>query len=98
MSVLSDSSSEVNAIYPAFAKKLGLVVQTTNVGTQKIDDTTLETYWIMVTAFLVTDQANRIKFFEKIFLVANVSPEMVHGMLFLILNSVDINFLKKELQ
>ena len=32
MSALFDSNSEVNVIYPAFAKKLGLVVQTINVG------------------------------------------------------------------
>ena len=31
--VLFNSSSEVNIIHPAFAKKLGLVMQTTNVGT-----------------------------------------------------------------
>ena len=42
-----DLSSKVNTIYPAFEKKLGLVVQTINVGAQKIDSTILETYEIV---------------------------------------------------
>ena len=52
---LLDLGSKVNAMHPAFAKNLGFVVQTTNVGTQKIDGTTLETYGMVVAAFLVTD-------------------------------------------
>ena len=95
MLALLDSSSEVNAIYPAFAEKLGFVMQTTNVGAQKIVGTTFETYRIVVAALSVTDQANRVRFFEKIFLVANVSPDVVLGVLFLILSGADINFLKK---
>ena len=31
----------------------------------------------------MTDKANRVRFFEKTFLVANISPEVVLGMLFL---------------
>ena len=55
MSALFDSGSEVNAIYPAFAKRLGLVVQTTNIGAQKIDGTTFETYKMVVAIFSVID-------------------------------------------
>ena len=39
----------------AFSEKLGLVVQSTNIGTQKIGNTTFETYKIVVTAFSVID-------------------------------------------
>ena len=67
----------------AFAKRLGLVVQTTNVGAQKIDGTTFETYRMVVVVFSVTDQADKVRFFEEIFLVANVSPDVVLGILFL---------------
>ena len=98
VSALFDLGSEVNIMHPAFAEKLGLVVQTINVGAQKIDGTTLETYGMMVMAFSVTDQADKVRFFEEIFLVANVSPDVVLGMLFLTLNGVDIDFLKKKLQ
>ena len=52
---------------------------------------------MVVAAFLVTDQADRVKFFKEIFLVANVSPDVVFEMPFLILNSADVNFPKKEL-
>ena len=51
----------------------------------------------MVAAFSVTDQADRVRFFKETFLVANVSPDVVLGMPFLTLNSVDIDFPKKEL-
>ena len=95
---LLDLGSEINAIHPAFAERLGLVVQTTNVGAQKIDSTTLKTYGMVVAALSVTDQANRVRFFEKTFLVANVSPDMVLGMPFFTLSSADINFPKKKLR
>ena len=94
---LLNSGSKVSAMHPAFAERLGLVVQTTNIGAQKIDGTTLETYGMVVAAFLVTDQANKVRFFKETFLVANVSPDVVIGMLFFTLNSVDIDFPKKEL-
>ena len=97
VSALLDSGSEVNAMHPAFVERLGLVVQTTNVGAQKIDSTTLEIYRMLVAAFSVTDQADRIRFFEEIFLIANVSPDVVLGMPFLILSDADIEFPKKEL-
>ena len=51
----------------------------------------------MVAAFSMTDQANRIRFFEETFLVANVNLDMVLEMPFLILSSADVDFLKKEL-
>ena len=55
MLVIFDSGYEVNAIYPAFAKKLGLIMQSTNVGTQKIYGIILETYGIGVAAFSMID-------------------------------------------
>ena len=36
-------------------------------------------------------------FFEKTFLVANISSNMIFGMLFFILSGVDIDFPKKKL-
>ena len=68
---------DVNAIHPTFAKKQSLPLRPTDVGAQKIDGTTLDTYGVVVAAFSVTDKTNRVKFFEKTFLVANVSPEVV---------------------
>ena len=53
----------------------------------------LNTYEIRVVAFSVTDKANQVKFFEEIFLVANVSPELVFEMFFVTLSGADIDFL-----
>ena len=64
---------------------------------QKIDGTTLGTYGMVVAAFSLTDKANRVRFFEETFLVANVSPEAVFGMLFLTLSGADVDFLGREL-
>ena len=98
VSALFDSGSEVNAIHSAFAKELGLLIRPTDVEAQKIDGTMLETYGMVVAVFSIEDKANRVRFFEKTFLVANVSPEVVHGMLFLTLSSADIDFLRRELR
>ena len=74
---LVDLESEVNVMHPSFAKQLGLPIQPTDVGAQKMDDTMLDTHGMVVAAFLVVDKANRVRFFEETFLVANVSPEVV---------------------
>ena len=90
---LINSRSGVNTIYPSFAKQLGLPIRPTDVGAQKIDGTTLDIHRIVVAAFSVVDKANQVRFFEEIFLVANVSPEIVLGMLFLTLSGANIDFL-----
>ena len=58
----------------------------------------LDTFGIVVVAFSVTDKTNRVKFFEETFLVANVSPEVVLGMLFLTLSGANVDFLGWELR
>ena len=98
MSALLDSGSEVNAVHPAFAKELGLSIRPTDVGAQKIDGTKLETYEMVVAAFSMEDKANRVKFFKETFLVANVSLEVVFGMLFLTLSGANVDFLERELR
>ena len=97
VSALLDLGSEVNTMHPAFAERLNLMIKTTNVGVEKIDGTTLMTYGMVIAAFLVIDQADKIRFFEETFLVANVSPDVVLGMLFLTLSGVDVDFSKREL-
>ena len=52
---------------------------------------------MVVAAFSVMDKTSRVKFFEETFLVANVSPKVVLGMLFLILSSANVNFLGRKL-
>ena len=94
---LVDSRSEVNAMHPSFAKQLGLPIWLTYVRAQKINDTMLDTHGMVVAAFSVVDKANRVRFFEETFLVANVSPKLVFGMPFLTLSGVNIDFPGREL-
>ena len=85
-------------IHPTFVKELGLPIRPIDVGVQKIDGIILDTYGMVVAAFLVTDKVNRVRFFEETFLVANVSPEVVLEILFLILSGADVDFLDWELR
>ena len=96
--VLIDSGSEVNAIYPTFAKQLSFSIRPINVKVQKIDGTTLDTYGMIVVAFSVVNKANRVRFFEEIFLMANVNLKVVLGMPFLTLSGTDVDFLSQELR
>ena len=57
----------------------------------------LDTYGMVVTGFLVVNKANRVRLFEETFLVANISPKVVFGMLFLTLSNADIDFSGQEL-
>ncbi len=80
--VLLNSKSEVNAMSQAFTQQLGLKIRKTNVGAQKIDGTTLETYGMVVSTFSVSDKDGRERFFEKSLLLANVSPDFMFGLPF----------------
>ena len=48
---LLDSNSEINAMNPAYIKRLGFKTQKTNVGAQKIDDSTLKTFRMVIAIF-----------------------------------------------
>ncbi len=89
---LLDSRSEVNAMSQAFAQELGLKIRKTNVGAQKIDGTTLENYEIVVSTFSILDMDGRERFFEESFLLAEIKPHIVLGMLFLTMSNADVNF------
>ena len=52
---------------------------------------------MIVAVFLMINWVNKIKFFEEIFLMANVNLDMVLEMLFLTLNNANVDFLKRKL-
>ena len=56
---LLDSGSKVNAMSPAYAAHLDLKVRVTNVGVQKIDESSLATYDMVITAFQVVNKLGR---------------------------------------
>ena len=60
---LFDSGSKVNAMSPAYAKRLGLKTRKTNVRAQKIDGSALETFGMVIADFQVEDKGGRPRFF-----------------------------------
>ena len=95
---LLDLGSEVNALHSTLARELRLPIRPTNVGEQKINGTMLDTFGMVVIAFSVTNKANQVKFFEKTFLVANVSLKVILGMSFPTLSDADVDFLSWKLR
>ena len=88
--VLIDSGSEVNAITPAYTSKLGFRVRHTDVGAQKIDGSTLQTFGMVLANFQVEDKLGRTRFFQETFLLPNISAEIVLDMPFLTLSNADV--------
>ena len=82
---------------PGYALKLGLKVRPTDVGAQKIDGSTLETFGMVLASFQVEDKLGRTRYFQETFLLADISMEVVLGMPFLTLSNADIQFAEKEL-
>ena len=89
---LLNSSSEVNAISPAYTKKLGLKTRNTNVRAQKIDGSALETFGMVIADFQVKDKSGRPRFFQETFLVADTKFEVILGMPFLKISNADVAF------
>ncbi len=94
---LLNSGSKVNAMSQVFAQQLGLKIPKTNVRAHKIDGTTLETYGIVVSIFSVSDKDRKERFFEESFLLTDVKPDIVLGMLFLTMSNVDVDFQVRDL-
>ena len=89
---LINSGSEVNAMTPTYTSKIGLTVRPTNVGAQKVDGSTLETFGMVLASFQVEDKLGRARFFQETFLVANTSVKVILGMPSLALSNADISF------
>lgn len=53
---------------------------------------------MVITSFLLDDKDKKFRFFEEIFLLANISIDIVFGIFFLILNNVQIDFNNQELR
>ena len=95
--VLIASGSEVNAMDPAYATKLGFCARKIDIGVQKIDRSHLDIFGIVIVDCSVEDKLERVWFFQKNFLWANIGLEVVLRMLFLTLSKTDIWFAEREL-
>ncbi len=62
-----------------------------------MDGTTLETYGMVVSTFSVSDKDGRKRFFEESFLLADISPDVVLEMPFLIMSNADVDFQARDL-
>ena len=85
-----NSRREVNAITPAYVAQLGLKVQKTDVGAQKIDGSSLVTYGMVIATFQVFDKLSRSWFFQGTFLLTDISMEVVLGILFVTVNNANV--------
>ena len=92
-----DSESKVNAKTLAYAAHIGLKVRVTDVGAQKIDESLLATYGMVITLFQVVNKLSRSRFFQETFLLADISKEVILGMLFLTFSNADVQFAEKKL-
>lgn len=61
---------------------------------QKIDGTTLKSFGIVIAAFSVNNKAEKVRFFEETFLLADISMDMALEMSFLTLSNANIYFTK----
>lgn len=89
--------NEVNTITPAYTAQPSLKVQKTNIGTQKIDGSTFETFEIVIADFQIENMLGRVQFCQKTFLIVNITLEVIFKILFFTLSNVDIQFAKGEL-
>ncbi len=94
---LLDSEREINVISQVFAHQLGLKIWKTNVGAQKIDDTILKTYKIIVSTFSVLDNNGRGRLFEKSFLLADIKPNVMLEIPFFTMSNLDVDFQAQDL-
>ena len=82
---------------PDFAKKLDLQIYETKVNTQKIDDSKLDTFDIVVVSFLVKNKKRKFCFFEEIFLLADINIDIALDILFFTLKNIEINIVDHHL-
>lgn len=82
-------ASELDTIKTGFVAKLGFTPRSTNINTQKIDNSLLETYGILSVEFLLQDGLKKIWFSGKTFLLVDTSREVVLGMVFLSFNNAN---------
>ena len=88
--VLIDLGNKVNIITLAYTKQLGLRTKKTDVGAQKIDGSLVRTFKIVIAGFQVINKLGRARFFQKIFLLANISIKVILWMSFLTFSNANI--------
>lgn len=88
---------KVNVINSSFAKKLSIYIWQTKISTQKINISNIKIFRIVIASFLIEYKRRKSQFFEKIFLLANISINIVLKIFFLTLSNMEINFMNWKL-
>lgn len=81
-----------------FASQLSLKIWKTNVRAQKINGTILEIYRMVVSIFSLSNKDGREIFVEESFLLPDVKPDVVLGILFPTMSNVDVDFQAQDLE
>lgn len=77
---------------------LGLIIQKIDINIQKIDSSTMMTYNMIITSFLVQDKFSKnVLFLEKTSLLADTSLKILLKILFLIFFNINMWFIEKIL-
>lgn len=79
-----------------YIAKLGFTISKTSIGAQKIVGLALGSDHPTLIRFSLQNSFGKIRFFKKMFLLANTSMEMILGMPFLSLSNADIKFAKRS--
>lgn len=90
--------SEVNTMTSINAKKLGFAIRKVNNSVQNIDEIILVFYNMAITGFLLQDKYVKDCFFEKMFLLANKTMDVILRVLFFTLSNANVRFPNKELE
>lgn len=87
-----DLDYKINVITLAFIVKLGFSILSTYIGAQKIDNSALQTYGIVIARVSIQDESDKFRSFEKTFFLADTNIDVVLGISFLFLSNVNIQF------
>ena len=75
-----------------YAAKLDFKIQPTDVKAQKIDGLLLTTFEIVIVSFLIFNKLDQACFFQKTFLLVNISAKVVLKKLFLVFSNANNKF------
>lgn len=93
-----NSSSQANMIQPSFGNELSLHICNLIVDVQKINASQIGIYVMVIVLFQADNKDRKFRFFEEIFLQAEISINITFKMLFLVLNNVELNFNNRVLR
>lgn len=89
---LINFDGEVNTITWSYATKLGLKIYATNIRAQKTDSSTFKTFDIVPASFYIKNRLGRVRFFQEILLVTDISVNVILKIFFLTFSNANIVF------